>query len=542
TELSRVERLFLMGASEGTPLGETYGRTRVSGQVIWSTKFLENRNVSTTTTTTSVEGGKGTSQSGTQTTTETVVSYDYSISLALALGEGEVTRVGRVWADGAEISTKGLNMRVYPGTEDQMPDPKIEAVEGAGQAPAYRGTAYIVFEDLKLEKFGNRVPQFSFEVLRPARPAGSDAPKDIADMVRAVALVPGTGEYALATQKVNYARGLGKTTSANVNSPAKRPDFRVAAEALREEVPGVTSALVVVSWFGDDLRAGDCTVQPKVEQTANDGIEMKWRVSGTNRSAASVIPAVDGRPVYGGTPADLSVVQAITHLRDRGIGPVFYPFILMDQLDGNALPNPLDGSVGQPGLPWRGRITTSLAAGLAGSPDGTAAAEAEVDAFFGSAHRNDFSWNGKTVSYSGPNEWSYRRFILHYAHLCAAAGGVDAFCIGSEMRGLTRIRGAGNSFPAVQKLRALAADVRAILPDAKITYAADWSEYFGYHPQDGSGDVFFHLDPLWADDAIDIVAIDNYVPLSDWRDGVEHLDADWGSIYNLDYLKANILG
>ena len=30
--------------------------------------------------------------------------------------------------------------------------------------------------------------------------------------------------------------------------------------------------------------------------------------------------------------------------------------------------------------------------------------------------------------------------ILHYAHLCAAAGGVDAFLIGSEMRGLTTIR------------------------------------------------------------------------------------------------------
>ena len=46
----------------------------------------------------------------------------------------------------------------------------------------------------------------------------------------------------------------------------------------------------------------------------------------------------------------------------------------------------------------------------------------------------------------------------------------------------------------------LAADVRAILGSGtKLSYAADWSEYFGHHPQDGSGDVFFHLDPLWAD-------------------------------------------
>ena len=31
-----------------------------------------------------------------------------------------------------------------------------------------------------------------------------------------------------------------------------------------------------------------------------------------------------------------------------------------------------------------------------------------------------------------------------------------------------------------------------------------------------TGDVFFHLDPLWADPEIDFVGVDNYVPLSDW--------------------------
>ena len=91
--------------------------------------------------------------------------------------------------------------------------------------------------------------------------------------------------------------------------------------------------------------------------------------------------------------------------------------------------------------------------------------------------------------------------ILHYAHLCAAAGGVDAFLIGSELRGLTQVRSGASSYPAVAELVDLAADVRAILgPGTKLSYAADWSEYFGHHPQDGSGDVFFHLDPLWADD------------------------------------------
>ena len=32
------------------------------------------------------------------------------------------------------------------------------------------------------------------------------------------------------------------------------------------------------------------------------------------------------------------------------------------------------------------------------------------------------------------------------------------------------------------------------------------------------------------------------MPLSDWRDGTDHADAAWGSIYNLDYLTANVAG
>ena len=70
-----------------------------------------------------------------------------------------------------------------------------------------------------------------------------------------------------------------------------------------------------------------------------------------------------------------------------------------------------------------------------------------------------------------------------------------------------------------------------------VTYAADWSEYFGHQPDDGSGDVYFHLDPLWANEEIDFIGIDNYMPLSDWRDGETHADVGWGAIHNVDLLR-----
>ncbi|MEX5729275.1 hypothetical protein Ga0609869_002628 [Rhodovulum iodosum] len=522
----RVDRFRLTGAGEGAPVGKCWGRVRLAGHVIWASRFLE-------TVTTSGGGGKGAPSA------PEVRDYSYSVSLAIALCEGEIRRVGRVWADGGEIAPTGLNMRVYTGSVDQLPDPKMEAVEGAGQVPAYRGLAYVVIEDLDLSRFGNRVPQFSFEVVRAA---DSEVP-DLARQVQGVALIPGTGEYALATTPVNYAEGPGAYRAANLNAPSGLTDFQTSLEQLRAELPRCRSISLVVSWFGDDLRCGQCRVRPKVEQTEVDGEEMPWQVSGLARGEAETLATLDDRVVYGGTPTDRAVMEAIAEINAGGQEVMFYPFILMEQMEGNGLADPWSGADDQPHLPWRGRITLSAAPGREGSPDGTAEANAQVAVFFGTAAPDEFEAGPEGVSYTGSDGWSFRRFILHYAHLCVAGGGVSAFCIGSEMRGLTQIRGAGGGFPTVTELVRLADDVRSILGDeTKIGYAADWSEYFGYHPQDGSGDLYFHLDPLWASPNIDFIGIDNYMPLSDWRDGDEHADASWGSIYAPGYLRANIEG
>ena len=525
-ETGRVDRLRLSSAGEGAPIGRLWGRMRIPGQVIWTTRFFE--------TATRQKGGKGASR-------PTVTNYSYSVSLALALCEGKITRVGRVWADGIEIARGDLNMRVYDGSEDQLPDPKIAAVEGADRAPAYRGIAYVVLEDLALERFGNRVPQFTFEVVRPAQGAGIGDVPDLIRGTRAVAMIPGTGEYSLATTPVLYNFGLGAQNVANENSPSGMTDFSTSLSILDEELPNCEAVSLVVSWFGDDLRCGSCEIRPKVEGKSVDGTPMPWVVSGLVRADAQEVVRREGKAVYGGTPADGAVLEAIAALKQAGKSVTFYPFILMEQLTSNTLPDPWTGAASQPALPWRGRITLSAAPGQPGSLDGTAAAATQVAAFFGGARPEHFIRYGQTLGYHGPAEWSLRRFVLHYAHLCAMAGGVDAFCISSEMRALTQIRGANDSFPAVAQLVQLAADVRAILgPECKIGYAADWSEYFGYQP--GNGDRFFHLDPLWASPDVDFVGIDNYMPLSDWRDGDDHADAGWGSIYNLDYLRANIAG
>ncbi|WIV49520.1 glycoside hydrolase/phage tail family protein [Marivivens sp. LCG002] len=524
-ESGRLDRLRLTGASEGSSIARLYGQTRIAGQVIWASRFQEHSDTRTS--------GKFGPE---------VTQYGYSISLAIALCEGVISGIGRIWADGTEIAPSSLTLRLYRGDEDQLPDPRIEAVEGQGTVPAYRGIAYVVIEDLPLGAFGNRVPQFTFEVTRPGP---EDAPletRDIAHMVRGVALMPGTGEYALSTGKALIEKGFGDYLAVNENSASGESDLETSLGALEVALPAAKSVSLIVSWFGDDLRCGACTLRPKVEQNTRDAIDMPWRVSGLERETAGIVPIENGRPVYGGTPTDQSVLEALAALKARGMRAMFYPFILMEQMAGNTLVDPWSGEAGQPHLPWRGRITTSLAPSLDGTPDGTTTAEQEVAAFFGMASAADFAVIDGKVIYDGPEEWSYRRFILHYAHLCKIAGGVESFCIGSEMRSLTQVRGAGGRFPAVEALIGLAQEVRAILgPSTKIGYAADWSEYHGYQPH-GTADKIFHLDPLWASEAIDFIGIDNYMPLSDWRDGEAHLDAGYGSVYNLDYLRANVAG
>ena len=545
-EQGRLDRLRLTSAGEGQPIPQIYGRTRVPAHVIWSAGFREH--------VTEVENSAGGSGKGARPQAPGVTqrTFTYTVSLALGICEGRIARIGRIWADGQEIDRDDLAPQVYEGGQDQLPDPLIEATEGTDAVPAFRGLAYVVLEDLDLSPFGNRVPQFSFEVVRNEWTGNR---RDLAHHVHGVALIPGTGEYSLATTPVRYEFEPGVSRYANVHTRTAATDFAAALEGQKAEIPRSKAVSLVVSWFGGDLRCSLCLTEPKVEDVRFDGREMPWRAGGINRDRARMVPRLDGEPVYGGTPSDQSVVEAIRALTAAGRDVMFYPFILMDQLNGNGKTDP-HGGIEQPRLPWRGRITTSIAPGRSGSPDGTSEADAEVTAYLGSARAEDFSvsWtrdgpDGQrlptsqvVVSYHGPEEWSYRRFILHYAHLCAAAGGIESFCIGSELRGLTQIRGA-DGFPMVAGLKSLAGEVRGILgPDVKISYAADWSEYFGYHPQDGSGGIFFHLDPLWSHPDIDFIGIDNYMPLSDWRAREDERDADWQFVHNLDYLKANILG
>lgn len=149
----RLGDLAVQTSSYGTQLPKIFGRMRVAGTVIWATDIKEDRTKSS--------GGKGQPKT---------VTYSYSASFAVAVSSRRIRGIRRMWADGKLLRGAAgdfksrTKYRLYLGGESQKIDPLIASVEGAGKAPAHRGTAYAVFEDFELADYGNRIPSITFEV------------------------------------------------------------------------------------------------------------------------------------------------------------------------------------------------------------------------------------------------------------------------------------------------------------------------------------------------------------------------------------------
>ena len=151
----RLEDLKAQSSEYGRPIPITYGTIALGGNVIWASELVE---VSET------SGGCGSPE---------VTTYSYFANFAVAICEGEVI-LGRIWAgpdkrliwDGSNLegAESGALLRFYSGSEDQLPDALIESYMGAGNVPAYRGTAYLVLENFPVAKDGNRIPFLTIEV------------------------------------------------------------------------------------------------------------------------------------------------------------------------------------------------------------------------------------------------------------------------------------------------------------------------------------------------------------------------------------------
>lgn len=148
----------------GVPLPFGYGRFQTAGNIIWrdpTLKEIAKRS-----------RGKG---GGTKTTT-----YSYTRSYAIGVCEGPIYGFLHIKRNGklvyssdpdATIEDKAYSAKwlqkakLYYGTETQMPDSTITAVEGAGNVAPFRGLAYIVVENDDLTDLAGAIPQYEFVVV-----------------------------------------------------------------------------------------------------------------------------------------------------------------------------------------------------------------------------------------------------------------------------------------------------------------------------------------------------------------------------------------
>ncbi len=184
----KLTDLHVTSSTYGAPIPWGWGTARIAGNVIWSYPLTQH----------SHSGGKGMG-GGTYT-----YSWTGAVGLCSTEYTGPISRILKIWADtklvydctgqsglsknipGSGGGGKGGNgslpntavvngdvtsafnkvgkFRVYTGTQDQLPDPALEALVGAANAQAHRGMAYIVFEDVDLTNYGQRVPNWTFEV------------------------------------------------------------------------------------------------------------------------------------------------------------------------------------------------------------------------------------------------------------------------------------------------------------------------------------------------------------------------------------------
>lgn len=451
TEGKRLETINVQTVKYGKEIPIVYGNVKLAGNIIWDSGLKELKNV--------ISESQNTPN---QSSEYSYTKYEYKISLAIALCEGEIEGVSRIWINNIIINKSLYNIRVYNGSNQQLPDPLIEKVEGKGKTCAFRGIAYVVFEDFPISKFKNQIPKFNFEVIRNSN---INNPDNLQNLINSVVIIPGSGEYVYDTQiqKKNYYKNEPYEyieISINNNTDHSQSDAVVSLNQLKTTLPNVKWVSPVVNWYATNLDAGISKILPGVEYQGGKVTVTpdEWKVSNYDRNTAYVISKKHNQPIYGGTINDMSILRFLDELKNRGYSIMFYPMVLVDEHN----------------KPWRGRIYANN--------------ESDVNNFF-------------------DGEIGYNQFILHYAKL--VKGKVDAFLIGSEMIGLTKFKSKGDKFPTVEKLIELAKQVKEILgKNVKISYGADWSEF---HHTDGG---WYNLDKLWASEYIDFVGIDAYFPLT----------------------------
>lgn len=192
----RLESFHVTGSEAGAPMARVYGSYRLPGEIIWFGRIREKKK-------TKKKGGIA-GFGGTKVTT-----YTYFATLAIGICEGPDVCLKRIringkvwWEDGSSVTPEYTELlrrvfvdgidslsdaerdeynetttllaqsagrsdyfQFYSGAPDQSVDPTIASYLG-DQAPAYRDTSHVVFNELPITEWGGVLPAIEFDVVK----------------------------------------------------------------------------------------------------------------------------------------------------------------------------------------------------------------------------------------------------------------------------------------------------------------------------------------------------------------------------------------
>ena len=190
TTTTELKDLSLQTSTYNKVIPEVFGKVRIAGNIIWASPIK----------TTNIYHAQKTTKSGTQGAyTEKLVRG----SFAIAVCKGKVDAIKNIYADGEPLNKAAHYIQIYLGTETQMPNPTMQGYLGT-DIPAFRGLCYVVFHEFPMEQFGNRIPNFTFDVVRQE---DLQSDNDIENVVKSVVMIPGSGEFVYDTKTQKKLNG-----------------------------------------------------------------------------------------------------------------------------------------------------------------------------------------------------------------------------------------------------------------------------------------------------------------------------------------------
>ena len=269
-----------MASTEGAPIPRLYGRVRLAGQVIWATASRRGRDDP------HASAGRRQGRRRRRTTTTTTLQLLRQFR-GRPVRRADRPRRAHLGRRQAARSHRHQPCASIPAARRRTPDPLIVAKEG--DAPAYRGLAYVVFERLPLGEF--RQPHSAAVVRgraadRPAR--AHDARRDADPRHHRVRLRARPKSCRFSAS----ARPRPRTATSRMRRPMSSP----RSTNCRRRARTSSASRIVVAWFGDDLRAGHCAIEARRRGCRQEsrtrsiwsvgGLDARDRASGLDRSTA----------------------------------------------------------------------------------------------------------------------------------------------------------------------------------------------------------------------------------------------------------------